>query len=76
MESLASCHAITYVGEDLIGDPLDVKMFQATNWILDEPLNDGVAKEELVLAYVKPKHAGESSPFKRNESLASDSEMS
>ena len=36
LESMASCHSITYVDDDLIGDPLDVKMFQATNWILDE----------------------------------------
>lgn len=27
LESLASCHSITYVNNELIGDPLDVKMF-------------------------------------------------
>lgn len=27
LEALASCHSITYVGGELIGDPLDVKMF-------------------------------------------------
>lgn len=27
LESLASCHSITYVNGELIGDPLDVKMF-------------------------------------------------
>lgn len=36
LESLASCHSITYVNDELIGDPLDVKMFQATGWILEE----------------------------------------
>lgn len=36
-EACASCTAITYVNGTLIGDPLDVKMFEATGWILDEP---------------------------------------
>jgi hypothetical protein len=27
LESLSACHAITYVEGELIGDPLDVKMF-------------------------------------------------
>ncbi len=36
MEGLACCAAVTYVNGALIGDPLDVKMFQATQWILDE----------------------------------------
>lgn len=36
LESLACCCGVTYVNGGLIGDPLDVKMFQATGWILDE----------------------------------------
>jgi cation-transporting ATPase 13A3/4/5 len=36
LESIASCHSITYIDGELIGDPLDVKMFQATGWILEE----------------------------------------
>jgi cation-transporting ATPase 13A3/4/5 len=53
---MASCHSITYVSGVLIGDPLDVKMFQATNWTLEEPKNDveGGNVDELVLCYVKP----------------------
>ena len=39
---MASCTAITYVNGGLIGDPLDVKMFKATGWILDEPHNKRV----------------------------------
>lgn len=37
LEALASCTAITYVNGSLIGDPLDVKMFEATGWYMDEP---------------------------------------
>jgi cation-transporting P-type ATPase 13A2 len=36
LEALATCTAITYVGEELVGDPLDVKMFESTGWVLDE----------------------------------------
>jgi hypothetical protein len=36
LEALASCTAVTYVENELVGDPLDVKMFQSTGWILDE----------------------------------------
>jgi cation-transporting ATPase 13A2 len=57
LESVASCHSITYVNGELIGDPLDVKMFEATNWVLDEPSNDAKI-DELVLAYVRPPFAG------------------
>jgi hypothetical protein len=35
---MSSCTGITYVGDKLIGDPLDVEMFKFTGWILDEPL--------------------------------------
>ena len=37
LEAMASCTGITFVGERLIGDPLDVEMFKATGWLLDEP---------------------------------------
>lgn len=53
LEALASCHSITYVNGSLIGDPLDVKMFEATGWILEEQLEEGAA-DELILAYIRP----------------------
>ena len=40
VEALACCCAVTYVNGNLIGDPLDVKMFESTDWVLDEGLND------------------------------------
>lgn len=29
-EAMATCHAITYVNNELIGDPLEIKMFEST----------------------------------------------
>lgn len=34
---LATCHGLTSVGGELVGDPLDLKMFEATKWALEEP---------------------------------------
>jgi len=57
LESMASTHAITYVNGVLVGDPLDVKMFQSTNWVLNElherPVSE-MKKEEVVIAYTYP----------------------
>lgn len=53
LEAMASCTEITYVKESLVGDPLDVKMFQATGWTLDEPTTKQ-SDENVVFAYVYP----------------------
>jgi len=37
---MASCTAITYVNGKLVGDPLDVSMFQSSGWVLDESVED------------------------------------
>ena len=54
---MASCTAITYVNGNLVGDPLDVQMFEATGWILDETVQMRVGADgerELIIAYVYP----------------------
>lgn len=33
---MATCHSITIMHGEQKGDPLDLKMFEATNWILEE----------------------------------------
>ena len=37
VEAMVCCTAITYVNDKLVGDPLDVKMFEATEWVMEEP---------------------------------------
>ncbi|KAL4505178.1 hypothetical protein ABPG72_016245 [Tetrahymena utriculariae] len=52
-ECMASCHEITRVKGEIIGDPLEVKMFEATEWeLIEQNLSD---YSETVLAIVKPK---------------------
>tara|TARA_B110000285_G_C15133835_1_gene625458 strand:- start:2019 stop:2237 length:219 start_codon:yes stop_codon:yes gene_type:complete len=57
LEAMASCHSITYVNKKLIGDPLEIKMFESTNWELDEKnlvSNSSLAVNDLILAFVRP----------------------
>jgi len=59
-EALASCTAITFIDEKLVGDPLDVQMFEATGWTLDETDHSRIDSDghlETIIAYVYPKDA-------------------
>ena len=73
-EVMASCHAITYVENDLIGDPLEIKMFESTKWILDEKNSSGnsmIGGESVMLASVSPdnsdKNGSNSNSYKTTE---------
>ena len=45
IELMATCHSIQFVNDELIGDPLDLKMFEFTRWKLEEAVetSDGLA---------------------------------
>ncbi|XP_067207720.1 polyamine-transporting ATPase 13A3 isoform X2 [Linepithema humile] len=34
---MVTCHGITIIDNQLVGDPLDLKMFESTRWSLEEP---------------------------------------
>ncbi len=53
-EIMACTHAITTVNDKLIGDPLDIRMFESTGWMLEENTGEG-KYDELVLQVVKPR---------------------
>ncbi|KAF8590974.1 Ca-transporting ATPase [Ramaria rubella] len=36
LHALATCHSLKVIDGEVMGDPLDVKMFQFTDWILEE----------------------------------------
>ncbi len=59
LEAMASCTEITYVNGKLVGDPLDIKMFESTGWLLRESAVDEKTSSDqnIVLAYVQPKGA-------------------
>ena len=33
LAAMATCHSLTKIDGELVGDPLDMKMFEATNWV-------------------------------------------
>ncbi|KAI1285508.1 Polyamine-transporting ATPase 13A3 [Halotydeus destructor] len=45
---LAACHSLTILNGQIIGDPVDLKMFDATGWILEEPVVDDTSKYDLL----------------------------
>ncbi|XP_054165291.1 polyamine-transporting ATPase 13A3-like isoform X2 [Oppia nitens] len=52
---LASCHSLTIIDDNIIGDTLDQKMFYATEWILEEPQVSDTTKYDLLApTVVKP----------------------
>ncbi|XP_078374483.1 polyamine-transporting ATPase 13A3-like isoform X2 [Oculina patagonica] len=59
LAAMATCHSLTVIDGILTGDPLDLKMFQATDWILEEPGEDNTKFDNIVPTIVKPKTAEE-----------------
>jgi predicted P-type ATPase len=54
MECLASCHTITKVDGKLVGDPIDVKMFNACGWSFNENLENLENFDPLISSYLRP----------------------
>lgn len=38
LRAMAACHSLTHIHGRLVGDPLDLKMFEGTGWELEEPI--------------------------------------
>ncbi|KAG8225089.1 hypothetical protein J437_LFUL000068 [Ladona fulva] len=52
---MTSCHSITIIDGKLCGDPLDLKMFESTGWVIEEPDVDDTSKFDLIFpTVVKP----------------------
>lgn len=52
---MATCHSITIMNGELKGDPLDLKMFESTNWILEEAnISDDTKYDLLFPTIVRP----------------------
>ena len=55
VECLACCQGATKVDNKLIGDPIDVEMFESTGWNLVEDANDPDNYDSSISTYVRPK---------------------
>jgi cation-transporting ATPase 13A3/4/5 len=67
MYALATCHALRLIDGEIIGDPLDMKMFEYTGWTLDEGQSRPVTAkgaagtnrpQSLVQTVVRPPQTG------------------
>uniref|UniRef100_A0A8C4DQH4 Polyamine-transporting ATPase 13A3 n=1 Tax=Dicentrarchus labrax TaxID=13489 RepID=A0A8C4DQH4_DICLA len=71
---MATCHSLTKIEGELSGDPLDLKMFSATGWILEEPTEEETALHNPIMPTVvrPPKHnvpeANQNNPLTQNMS--------
>ena len=70
-ECLACCHCLSIINNKIIGDPIDVKMFECTNWILEDIQKedgDNINKDNKInikiLFSVKPKESNELNNYK------------
>ncbi|KAM3866042.1 polyamine-transporting ATPase 13A3-like [Diretmus argenteus] len=53
---MATCHSLTKIEGELSGDPLDLKMFNATGWILEEPTEEETALHNPIMPTVVRPH--------------------
>ncbi|XP_075194635.1 putative cation-transporting ATPase 13A4 [Anomaloglossus baeobatrachus] len=51
LAAMTCCHSIIILDGKLQGDPLDLKMFEATGWVLDETCSDENSSQNII---VKP----------------------
>ncbi|XP_077440742.1 polyamine-transporting ATPase 13A3 isoform X2 [Vanacampus margaritifer] len=49
---MATCHSLTKIEGQLSGDPLDLKMFEATGWILEEATEEETALHNRIMPTV------------------------
>ncbi|KAK2463191.1 hypothetical protein APHAL10511_004846 [Amanita phalloides] len=69
LHAMATCHSLQSVDGNIIGDPLDVKMFEFTKWALEEGRDSGIGaikskgvvveQAALVRTVVRPPGSGE-----------------
>ena len=52
--TLAACHTLTRIQGQLIGDPLELEMFKASHWVLEEPGADITRYDVMAPIVVKP----------------------
>ena len=62
LECMATCHCLSIINEKIIGDPIDVKMFENTGWVLDDKQNEpeniidnGASQNKKIIFTVRPK---------------------
>ena len=66
LHTMATCHSLRSVDNELVGDPLDVRMFEFTKWTFEEgkqsiAVADGDAQGGLVPSVARPPNVSDTS---------------
>nr|CAD7265697.1 unnamed protein product [Timema shepardi] len=70
---MVTCHSLTIIDGRLSGDPLDLKMFHSTGWLLEEPeVNDNSKFAMIFPTIVRPPKTNEPSSHSKEEEYFSD----
>jgi cation-transporting ATPase 13A2 len=59
-QGMLTCHSLTLIDNELCGDPLDIKMFESTGWILEEPTVSDTSKYDLLVPTIVKENSFES----------------
>jgi cation-transporting ATPase 13A2 len=59
-QGMLTCHSLTLIDNELCGDPLDIKMFESTGWILEEPTVSDTSKYDLLVPTIVKENGFES----------------
>lgn len=63
---LTTCHSLRLIDGELVGDPLDVKMFEFTNWVFDEETGATMFADDYTHANPVPIAYSSSGPSSEN----------
>eukprot|EP00066_Takifugu_rubripes_P025642 XP_011614908.1 PREDICTED: probable cation-transporting ATPase 13A3 isoform X1 [Takifugu rubripes] len=73
---MASCHSLTKIEGELSGDPLDLKMFNATGWVLEEPTEEETSLHNPIMPTVVRPPKNSSPEANQKNSLDQNMELS
>lgn len=72
---MVTCHSITRMNGELKGDPLDLKMFESTGWVLEEAnVSDDTKYDLLFPTHVRPAKSQRSLTSKDGNSRGSSTD--
>lgn len=54
VKAVATCHSLTRIENELCGDPLDLILFNKTNWTIDESPTDAQVEETALFDMLQP----------------------
>jgi cation-transporting ATPase 13A2 len=55
LKAMAACHSLTFINQNLSGDPLDLKMFEFTKWtLLESSFNETNNYDKMSPPVVRP----------------------